>query len=373
MVKIKIDKETKELQKNAQSFVTINNYNGDWLKFISYAKNIHNCHPLDVDDNESAYALVSNYIRWIYEDIEAKILKGLSEKEHRKKVSQAQNPYYKSNYKASTVQRILAAITYNYRNNQLSYKSENAGKSIIFDRQNIEINKTISSIVRKDKAQKVGQAKELLKKDIIKIINSIKLNSQDLADIRDEALILIGFYSFCRRSEILNMKYEDLNFHNDGSITVYIKYSKTDQKGEGRNVLLPLKDGRYCPVKSLKKWVEVAQIVNGPLFYKITKSKKNITSLDRIKKYNLNKKTNLKISLSDHSFNLILKKRAIKAGLDDVDISAHSLRIGAITEARNQGIPIHEIMAQSGHRTSQMIDHYTKINNIQETNAAKKI
>ena len=53
---------------------------------------------------------------------------------------------------------------------------------------------------------------------------------------------------------------------------VYIKYSKTDQKGEGRNVLLPLKDGRYCPVKSLKKWVEVAQIVNGPLFYKITKS-----------------------------------------------------------------------------------------------------
>ena len=64
------------------------------------------------------------------------LLKGLSEKEHRKKVSQTQNPYYKSNYKASTVQRILAAITYNYRNHQLSPKSENVGKSIIFDRQN---------------------------------------------------------------------------------------------------------------------------------------------------------------------------------------------------------------------------------------------
>ena len=103
MVKIKIDKETKELQKNAQSFVTKNNYHGDWLKFISYAKNIHKCHPLDVDDNESAYALVSNYIRWIYEDVEAKILKGLSEKEHRKKVSQTQNPYYNSNYKFNFV------------------------------------------------------------------------------------------------------------------------------------------------------------------------------------------------------------------------------------------------------------------------------
>ena len=110
-----------------------------------------------------------------------------------------------------------------------------------------------------------------------------------------------------------------------------------------------------------------------PYSTKLRNQKKNITSLDRIKKYNLNKKTNLKISLSDHSFNLILKKRVIKAGLDDNNVSAHSLRIGAITEARNQGIPIHEIMAQSGHRTSQMIDHYTKINNIQETNAAKKI
>ena len=86
MVKIKIDKETKELQKNAQSFITKNNYDGDWLKFISYAKNIHNCHPLDVDDDESAHALVTNYIRWIYEDLEAKILKGISEKEHRKKI-----------------------------------------------------------------------------------------------------------------------------------------------------------------------------------------------------------------------------------------------------------------------------------------------
>ena len=167
------------------------------------------------------------------------------------------------------------------------------------------------------------------------------------------------------------MKYEDLNF-NDDSITVSIKYSKTDQKGEGRQVLLPKKDDRYCPVKSLKKWIEIAQIANGPLFYKITKSK-NKASFERIRKYELNKRTNLNVSLSDHSFNLILKKRSTNAGLDDSEISAHSLRIGAITEARNKGIPIHEIMAQSGHSTSQMIDHYSKISNIRDTSAAKKI
>ena len=36
------------------------------------------------------------------------------------------------------------------------------------------------------------------------------------------------------------------------------------------------------------------------------------------------------------------------------------------------GVPTHEIMAQSGHKTTQMIDRYTKLTNIKETSAAKK-
>jgi len=51
-------------------------------------------------------------------------------------------------------------------------------------------------------------------------------------------------------------------------------------------------------------------------------------------------------------------------GLEDCKkISGHSLRIGSITQARMNGVPIHEIM----------IDRYTKLSNIRETSAAKKI
>jgi len=83
---------------------------------------------------------------------------------------------------------------------------------------------------------------------------------------------------------------------------------------------------------------------------------------------------NQKVSLTDTSFVLILKKRASDAGLEDCQkISGHSLRIGSITQARMNGVPIHEIMAQSGHKTTQMIDRYTKLSNIRETSAAKKI
>ena len=107
-------------------------------------------------------------------------------------------------------------------------------------------------------------------------------------------------------------------------------------------------------------------IENGPLFYKINKS-------NTIEKYTMNYK-NQKVSLNDSSFVLILKKRATTAGIDDCNkISGHSLRIGSITQARMNGVPTHEIMAQSGHKTTQMIDRYTKLSNIRETSAAKKI
>ena len=352
MVKITINDNVTKLKEKSKSKNTQDKYQGNWLKFIDYCKNKYQCSPLDVDDLESAYALTANYMDWLHEDPEAKILKGSSRIPGRENINN--NPYSSSAYKASTIQRILASISYKYRVNGFS-----------FDRKNPNVAETISAIVRDEKNLKSGQAKEILKNDIIKIIDSIPSDDEDYRNIRDKALILIGFYSFCRRSELLGMKYEHLTFSDDG-IQVLIPFSKTDQTGEGRVIFLPKRSDNYCPVKALNNWLEVARIDKGPLFYKINKS-------NTIEKYTLNSK-NLKISLTDSHFVLMLKKRATAAGLENSNIiSGHSLRIGAITEARMRGVPTHEIMAQSGHKTTQMIDRYTKLSNIRETSAAKKI
>ena len=352
MVKIIINDNVTKLKEKSKAKNTQDKYNGDWLKFTDYCKNKYKCDPLDVDDLDSAYALTANYMDWLHEDPEAKILKGSSNIPGREKLNN--NPYSSSAYKASTIQRILASITYKYRSNNLQ-----------FDRKNANIAETISAIVRNEKNLKSGQAKEILKADIEKIINCIHDDSEDYSTLRDKALILIGFYSFCRRSELLGMKYEHLNF-GDSGIQVLIPFSKTDQTGEGRMIFLPKTNDDFCPVKSLKNWLEIARIDNGPLFYKINKS-------NSIEKYTMNQ-MNQKVSLNDASFVLILKKRARAAGLEDCDkISGHSLRIGSITQARMNGVPTHEIMAQSGHKTTQMIDRYTKLSNIKETSAAKKI
>jgi len=352
MVKIVINERVTKLKEKSKAKNTQDKYEGDWLKFSDYCKKKYDCNPLDVDDLNSAYALTANYMDWLHEDPEAMLLKGSSNIPGRENVNN--NPYSLTSYKASTIQRILASITYKYRLN--GYQ---------FDRKNPNISETISAIVRDEKNLKSGQAKEILKADVVKIIDSISNDTEDFRNIRDKALILIGFYSFCRRSELLGMKYEHLNFENDG-IQVLIPFSKTDQTGEGRMIFLPATNDPYCPVKTLNEWLEVSRIDSGPLFYKINKS-------NTIEKYTINQK-NQKVSLNDSSFVLILKKRAIAAGIENCDkISGHSLRIGSITQARMNGVPTHEIMAQSGHKTTQMIDRYTKLTNIKETSAAKKI
>ena len=144
--------------------------------------------------------------------------------------------------------------------------------------------------------------------ELVNDVLEIKKNFQPA--LRDKALILVGFYSFCRRSELLGMQYEHLNFEDDG-IQVLIPFSKTDQKGEGRMIYLPKINDPYCPVTALQNWLKVALINSGPLFYKINKA-------NNIEKYVLNYK-NQKISLTDTSFVLILKKRAREAGLDNCD------------------------------------------------------
>ena len=79
---------------------------------------------------------------------------------------------------------------------------------------------------------------------------------------------MLGFYSFCRRSEILAIQYEDLIFSDDGSIQVRINFSKTDQTGVGRVIDLPKKEDQYCPVKSIIKLkMQLITLMNYKIYF----------------------------------------------------------------------------------------------------------
>ena len=68
------------------------------------------------------------------------------------------------------------------------------------------------------------------------MINEQKI--EDIKKFRDKSIILIGFAGGFRRTELISIDYEDLEFVPEG-LKITIKRSKTDQFGEGMIKGLP--------------------------------------------------------------------------------------------------------------------------------------
>jgi integrase len=73
--------------------------------------------------------------------------------------------------------------------------------------------------------------------------------------LRDKALILVGFFGALRRSELVGLNIEDVEFVPEGAILT-IRKSKTDQEGRGREVAIGYaKRPELCPVRALQSYM----------------------------------------------------------------------------------------------------------------------
>ena len=145
---------------------------------------------------------------------------------------------------------------------------------------------------------------------------------------------------------MVNIYHEDLEFVSEG-VKILIKRSKTDQSGEGILKAIPYFDNQeFCPVVTLKKFINY--------------------------KTNTNKQEKV-FKISDKSVALIIKKYATKAGLDSTKYAGHSLRSGFATTAAEFGAEERNIMAMTGHKTTQMVRRYIHEANLFKNNALNKI
>ena len=180
------------------------------------------------------------------------------------------------------------------------------------------------------------------------LINDLKLIIKviDEKKLRDKALILIGFAGGFRRSELVNIIYDDIEFVNEG-VKILIRKSKTDQTGEGIIKAIPYFENKeFCPVVALKDFIKEKSI-----------------SINEEKIFDL----------SDKSVALIIKRYAEKAGLDPSKYAGHSLRSGFATTAAEFGAEERNIMAMTGHKTTQMVRRYIQEANLFKNNALNKI
>jgi len=186
--------------------------------------------------------------------------------------------------------------------------------------------------------------KPILINELKLIVNAINKDKNEKNRFKNKALILIGFSGGFRRSELVAIDYEDLDFVSEG-VKIFVKRSKTDQSGEGMTKGIPyFSNPEYCPVTSLKNWLEKSGIKSGKIF-----------------------------DISDKSVALIIKKYTSLSGLDPNKYSGHSLRSGFATSTAELGAEERSIMAMTGHKTTQMVRRYIQEANLFKNNALNKI
>ncbi len=229
-------------------------------------------------------------------------------------------------------------------------------KGYYLDTKHPAIIENIMGIKRRKGSIQKGKKPLLISalKVIIDVIDQQK--KEEIKKLRDRSIILIGFSGGFRRNEIVSLDYDDLDFVPEG-LKINIRRSKTDQFGEGSIKALPYFDNaQYCPVISLKNWIDISKINSGSLFRRFAKGSKLTNN-----------------RLTDQTVALLIKEYLKLAGIESKNYSGHSLRSGFATSAAESGAEERSIMAMTGHKSTQMVRRYIKEANLFKNNALNKI
>ena len=233
--------------------------------------------------------------------------------------------------KYSTLKRRLASINmmHKYKGHYLDTKHPIIIENLLGIKRQIGIHQ---------KAKKPLLFNDL--KEIIKVIN--KSSVSEFKKLRDKSLILLGFSGGFRRSELVAITRDDIEFVKEG-VKIFVKRSKSDQSGEGMIKAIPsFKYIEYCPVINLKNWMIVNQ-------------------------------NEIVFPISDKNVALIIKKHALAAGLDEKKYAGHSLRSGFATTTAEYGASERTIMAMTGHKSVDMVRRYIKEADLFKNNALNKV
>jgi integrase len=202
--------------------------------------------------------------------------------------------------------------------------------------------------VRRKHGQPQRRVRALTHSDLSAIIPSL---GQSAKDIRDAAILLVGFAGAFRRSELAAMDYQQIEIGNDCA-AIQIPRSKTDQEGHGRTIRITRTPGALCPIAALQAWLLEACITEGPVFRPLMKNGK------------LRKRR-----ISPGAIASILKHRVSEIGRNPNCYSGHSLRAGFATEAARLGVPKWRIKGQTGHLSDSAVERYIREGELHSSHA----
>ncbi|MCB0950525.1 MAG: site-specific integrase [Mycobacterium sp.] len=179
----------------------------------------------------------------------------------------------------------------------------------------------------------------------------------DLAGLRDRALLLIGFVTALRRSELAALDLAHVSDHPNG-LVLAVARSKTNQTGE-HTELVVVPHGTHpgrSPVTALHTWLTAADITDGPVFRPVSRGNRPLPR-----------------RLHPESINTLIQNAIARAGVNPAPYSAHSLRAGFVTHAHLRGASDRAIAHQTRHRSLVAIGTYVRIHQAWDDNAATQL
>jgi integrase len=229
---------------------------------------------------------------------------------------------YGGNLKVATLEHRLIAIGRAHRDRGL----ESPTKAPLVKQTMEGIRRSLGVAPRRVRA--------LVKDDLVEILVSVA-KQKPLKAARDKAMLLLGWAAALRRSELVALTVDDVTAYGHG-IELLIRKSKTDQRGAGQTVFVPMaKSKDKCPVFAMQEWLQLAGIVDGPIFRQVSRHD-----------YLVGER-----GLTPQAVAQVVQA-AVRAARGDkaaATVAAHSLRAGMVTEAAMVGAPVSEIMGVTRH------------------------
>jgi integrase len=215
-----------------------------------------------------------------------------------------------------------------------------------------DVRLTLRGIARTH-GQPKKKAKALPVEDLELMVKHLSA-SESVIDLRNNALLQIVFFGALRRSELVKLTVENIQWEADGMV-ITLPRSKTDQEGEGILKAIPYGDcTKCCPATALRRWLARASITSGPIFRRVTR-------------WGLIGSN----ALDAGSVNTVLTSCAEAVGLTYVsELSSHSFRRGLATSAIRAGADFGDVKRQGGWRNDATVNGYIEEATRFEKNAA---
>ena len=163
-----------------------------------------------------------------------------------------------------------------------------------------------------------------LTRDILEQL--IAATEQDLVGMRDRVMLMLGYETMRRRSELCGFRFEDIEYLTQDKIGIWLRFSKTDQFGEGK--FIPISAALAALIEN---WRIKLQVERGYILQEVTKTGR------------------IKPTMRPGSINLRLKvlQRAAKLN-QGAELSGHSFRVGGAIDLLEAGESLEKIMLRGG-------------------------